>query len=385
MIRVLDAMTPRQADIAYVLESVPGVEALYALGGRTAFAGNLRFAAKLEPGGRALAAAHFALLRAMTHAECSSVLLFDVELSPRVRADATPLVLSVVEREEAHQRVPVSSAALEQQEGPRSLPRYERSDFRWMIVDGDPALHAALEGAFGAASKPEIEPDLAAAFTAAQREPHHLILCDARLAFGSGGLLAQLYAADREAARRVILVAHEGERELLLTNLDELGVWNSFLCRPVDAATLRELLDTGSVVQQWARSALPEGTLPPRRVLVVDDDSTTAMLLAATGSELEATVTSDEWEALDHLADEGLDLVVCSLALRTRGDTPFYRLLWNARPDIKRRFVFIARADAAPVSTSAAMTVVERPLTREVVLKLVDRFPRAARALRDAT
>ena len=370
-------MTPRQADVAYVLETVPGVEAVYAIGGQTAFAGNLRFAAKLEPGGRALAAAHYALLRVLTHAECSSVLLFDVELPSRLRADATLLVLSVAEREEAHQRVPASSAALEQQEAPRSLPRYERSGFRWMILDADPSVHAALEDAFGPASKPRIERDLASALTAAQREPQHLILCDARLAFGSDGLLPQLYATDREAARRVILVAHEGERELLLSNLDELGIWNSFLRRPVDAATLREVLDTNAIVQQWALSTLPEGAPPPRRVLVVDDDPTTAMLLAATGSELEVIVTTDEWEAVDHVTAEGLDLVVCSLALRTRGDKPFYRFLWNARPEIKRRFVFIARADAAPASSSAAMAVVERPLTRDVILKLVDRFPRA--------
>ena len=379
-------MTPRQVDITYVLETVPGVVEVYALGGQTAFVASLRFAVKLEYGTGTLAAAHFALLRVLTHAECSSVLFYNVELPSRLRNDATHLTLSVAEREAAHARVPLTSSALEQ-EGARSRPRYERKDFRWMIVDGDPAVHAALESCFGAA-KPVIEADPFAACWTVQRERFDLVVCDARIAFGKNGFLTQLYGADVALARRVVLLANDGERELLIANLDELGAWNSFFSLPASTATLREILETGSFVQRWSIPVLSAGgsaasasaQSPPRRVLVVDDDPTTAMLLASTGSDLEVTVTCDEWEAVDQVTAEGLDLVVCSVALRTRGDTPFYRFLWNARPDIKRRFVFIARADAAPASTSAAMTVVERPLTRDVILKLVDRFPRAGSA-----
>lgn len=120
------------------------------------------------------------------------------------------------------------------------------------------------------------------------------------------------------------------------------------------------------------------GQMP--RVLVVDDDPTTAMLLASMqGSPMEVTVTSDEWEALDHIAAGAPVLVVCSVSLRTRGGTPFYRLLWNAHPELKQRFVFIARADAGPASASApasassgrAPPVVERPITRDVIARLL--------------
>ena len=120
--------------------------------------------------------------------------------------------------------------------------------------------------------------------------------------------------------------------------------------------------------------APPEAALP--RVLVVDDDPTTAMLLASMqGSPMEVTVTSDEWEALDQIAAGAPALVVCSVSLRTRGGTPFYRLLWNAHPELKQRFVFIARADAAPASAPAssgrAPPVVERPITRDVIARLL--------------
>jgi hypothetical protein len=73
-------MTPRQADIAFVLEGVPGVREVYALDRRSA--GDLELAVRLEHGGRHVALAHYALLRVMTHDECKTVLFFEVELPP---------------------------------------------------------------------------------------------------------------------------------------------------------------------------------------------------------------------------------------------------------------------------------------------------------------
>lgn len=170
----------------------------------------------------------------------------------------------------------------------------------------------------------------------------------------------------------MVLVAHAGERRVL-ANLDELGAWNSFLCRPVAPEAVLAVLETGSVVQWSNPMVSPEARTNTRRVLVVDDDPTTVMLLASTGSEREVVATRGEWEAVDRVTEHHLDLVVCSVTLRTRGDTPFYRFLWDARPDIERRFVFIARPDAGPASGS----VVERPITRDVLTRLADRFPRA--------
>ena len=101
------------------------------------------------------------------------------------------------------------------------------------------------------------------------------------------------------------------------------------------------------------------------------------MLLASMGeADVYATVTSDEWEALDLVEAPDLALVMCSISLRTQSGAPFYRLLWNARPDIKRRFVFIAHAGVAPASSpeGRAAPVIERPLTRDAVVALVERF-----------
>ena len=52
---------------------------------------------------------------------------------------------------------------------------------------------------------------------------------------------------------------------------------------------------------------------------------------------VQVDVTSDEWEAVDLIAAADLALVICSISMRTLGGTPFYRLLWNARPEMRLR------------------------------------------------
>lgn len=375
-------MTPQQADIAFVLEGVPGVREVYALDRRSA--GDLELAVRLEHGGRHVALAHYALLRVLTHDECKTVLFFEVELPPTFREHATRLELSNAEREEARLRVPTTSAALEQ-EPPPTVP-FAAPGFRVLIVDADVDVYRTLVRALGVGAERVVEPNPVEAFMKARARRFDLIVCDARLAFGGNGFLRMLHSADPVGASRVLLVAHEGERDLLVASLDELHCWTSFLCRPIEVDALLEIVRTGSIIQSWRIPVPPPraGAQPKtaatgaaRRVLVVDDDPTTAMLLASIqGSVVEAAVTSDEWEALDRIAAGAPDLVVCSFGLQTRGGTPFYRFLWNAHPELKQRFVFIARADAAPASTTSgrAPPVVERPLTRDVIAELVDRF-----------
>lgn len=61
-------MTPRDAEVAFLLEGVPGVVAVHAVRGRPP----MRWAVRYE-GTRGLAAAHYALRRALSYEECASV------------------------------------------------------------------------------------------------------------------------------------------------------------------------------------------------------------------------------------------------------------------------------------------------------------------------
>ncbi len=380
-------MTPRQADIAFVLEGISGVRDVYALDRRSA--GDFDFAVRLEHGGQPVARAHYALLRVLTHEECKAVLFFELDLPPSFRDRAVRLELSADERSAASARVPLTTPALEQLPAPR-LPSVSSAslEFRTLIVDADVEVHRTIARALGESADYVIVPNPIDAYLKTRSRWFNLIVCDARLAFGGNGFLRMLRQADRETASRVLLIGHEGERDLLMNSLDELGCWVSFLCRPFDVEEFSEMLMTGTVIQKW-RIPIP----PPRaplaatstvasiakrpRVLVVDDDPTSAMLLSSMqGSNFDATVTCDEWEALDHIDAGAPDLVVCSLSLRTRGGTPFYRLLWKAHPELKTRFIFIASVDGAPSSTSSGRPapVVERPLTKAVLAELLTRF-----------
>src|SRR5699024_239083 len=89
-------------------------------------------------------------------------------------------------------------------------------------------------------------------------------------------------------ATRVLLVAHEGERDPRL--------------EPRRAPMLVQTHRRRRAARDHADSVHHPEVAPQaaRRVLVFDDDRTTSMLLASMHCGLlHATVTSDEWEALD--------------------------------------------------------------------------------------
>ena len=83
-------------------------------------------------------------------------------------------------------------------------------------------------------------------------------------------------------------------------------------------------------------------------------------------------VTADPWAALDCLDREDPDLVLCSVTLRV-GDQPLYRLLWDAQPEIKARFMLIAPPNTAARPTAA---LVGRPITPDILQSALDRFER---------
>lgn len=376
-------MTPRHVDVAFVLEGVPGVVEVYALDSAARSTGNLELAVKVRNLGGALARAHYALLRVLSHDECRGVLFFEVDLPPSFRPHASRLELSAAEREAARARVPETIAEPEPEAiGSASrTAEMEPRRCRILIIDADIEVSRAGDGAVGV-----VESDPVAAFWTARNETFDLILLDARLAFGRDGLLPGLLTGVQPAARQVVLLAREGERDLVFASLNELQCWNPILTKPIDPEGLLEILHTRPGGQHWRIPVLPPRrpavvdpprAKPVRRVLVIDEDPATAKLLASMDDgPLRFVVTSDAWEAVDLVAEPDWALVVCSAAMQTLGGAPFYRLVWNARPDLKSRFVFIAGPEVVPsvASDGSPPAVVERPLTRRTFVELVERL-----------
>lgn len=370
-------VTPRQQDVAFVLESVPGVLDVYAV----ARAGvDLEFAVQLEHGTGKLAAAHYALLRVLKREECSRILFFETQLPPGLTHAVTRLELSTVERNESRVRVP------ERAPDEPSPPKRVRSgaQFAALLVGCTGEVYRSVVAGLGVAARRVIESDPRVGAERALAEEFDVLLCAARVAFGRLGFLQFLHAQDPFLVPRVILVAAPRERDLAIARLEESGRYNTCLATPVDPALILEIARTGFVVLPWSIPVPPaRGTLAAQRatepsaprVLVVDDHlETQALDTDSPRADFKIDIAQDPWTALDYLALEPPDLILCSASLKA-GTTPVYRLLWDAHPELKARFMLVASSQDLD-DGRGRQRLVQRPLTRERIAEALGRSGR---------
>ncbi len=358
-------MTPRQADLAFVLAELEGVLEVHALEGP----GELDFAVVVE---RPLhvVAAHYAMLRVLSHEECGRVHFAFGQLRGPLRSRARRLELTAAEREEARARVPLSSPALEQEPAPHRRERKagpRTGPFGALVVDGDVEVHRAVRDALGEGAEVQIHRDPEGAVEAFLRIDFDLCLCDVRLGFGGRGFLTRIARELPDRAGEIVLVAAEGERELLDASLTEISAPNIYLVKPLDPVLLRNVLRGVPVVPPIPPSepvALPR---PLRSVLVIDDGSP-----IGSTSEVRVVMADEPWGAIDSLASDRFDLVLCSSELRTAGGAPLYRFLWSARPDLKRRFALIVPRGA--LANPGERRALERPITADKIRELLERL-----------
>jgi DNA-binding response OmpR family regulator len=365
-------MTPREADVAFVLEGVPGVLEVAALQGASTFA----FAVRVESA-HALAQAHYQLLRVLPHQECRSVYAYETELPAALRARATRLALSERERAEARARVPATSKALEQE---RHAPRpvgLASVGFRVLLVADDVESWRAVLAALGMGTERIIEPDVESALALCRGRAFDLIVCCASRAFGRRGFVTALAAENPGATADVVIVARAGQRELAISSLDTLCVWCSVLTRPVDPDDLRELLRVRASSDPFPvpilrprqdRRRAPRPSVAPHVVLFDDDPAPPDLGAALAAEGVELTSPSTPWELLDALESGHVDLVLASATAKTPDGVPVYRFAWRARPADASRFVFLARS-APPAAREGSILV--RPITAQGIMGLL--------------
>jgi hypothetical protein len=231
-------VTPREQDVAFVLESVPGVLGVHSL----AKAGvDLDFAVRLGHGTGKLAAAHYALLRVLKREECHRVLFFETRLPPRLERAATPIEISAAEREASRARVPERG-----REDP-APPKRVRSgaQFAALLVGRTGDVHHSVVRALGVAAHRVVERDPRAGAERARTEEFDVLICASSVAFGRLGFLETVYRQDPFLVPRVILIAEPGERDLVIARLEQSGRYNTCLTTPVDPALILEIARTG--------------------------------------------------------------------------------------------------------------------------------------------
>jgi hypothetical protein len=346
----LPAMTPRQADIAFVVESLPGVTAVFAIDPTRRAAAHFDFAIKLEPGGRIFAAVHYALLRVLTHEECARVFVIREELPAAIAEAARPLVLTDSEREAARRRVPPAPS---RQDIVSERPVH---DPNVLIVDDDAHTETVVRAVLAAPARWAVFADVDPAVKLASTGEFGLILCAASRAFGPAGLLAKLPLDD---ARRVLVLADPGDVVLARSRLQSR---ERILIKPLEGWILRDRINRAGTsnllsVPNLAKVLAP---LPPRRaratppeslpfsVLLVDvDDEVHEALRRVFREDARHMMRRDPGEAAKLALSTPFHFIACSAnaALHPRS---FLDLVAAEDDDCADRVVVLAPARDVP-------------------------------------
>ena len=235
-------MTPRQADVAFVLESVPGIRAVYAIDHE-----RVDFAIESEEGSsgvRAFVAAHYALLRVMSREDAARVCFVTTRLPDVFAARARLLLLTSAERTAARGRVPLPAARLPAPEEDEKTTRAPRV----LVVDEDQEVVDTVREVFGctpASPRCVVLASVDEAVKVATNEFFEVILCDARSSFGSHGLLARL---PLEAAMRVLVLADPDDFVDVRWRLQGA---ERILTRPLESWLLRDRIARVRILDGW--------------------------------------------------------------------------------------------------------------------------------------
>ncbi len=394
--------------MAFVLEAVPGVRAVFAVPPRAGERDALELLVHVEPGDtRSIAAIHYALLKILRHEDCARIsIVAETSKPPR---GAEEVALSSSQRLAAMQRVSARARVLAEERAQvaaleadmaRTAPAPAAKWYRVLLYSNDSRLIEAARAAYPVGTVQVVD-RFWPAIEAAKNGIHEVVLCHADGAFGMWGFLECLSRHRPRLSQDVIIVADESERELVAFNLYEWKRRNRCLWKPVTVESLRLVADApmghevvnvaqGAAAPQQnsappatereatpaARAATSKG--PKAIVLLVDDEPDTESLPALMSTSVHVIRVSNEWDALDKLALSEIDLLVCNASMKVAGDRPLYRLLWNSRPELKKVCALIVSPHRVPASARDGRTggAVTRPITPDIVKELL-----AARAL----
>lgn len=384
-------MTPRAAEVAHVLEGVPGVVATYALAANPH--DHYDFAVHVDDT-RTLAQAYYALERVGLHHRDARVCFFRSTLAAPIAARATRIELTDRERVAASRclRLPASDTA-----GVFDLPNVAFSrlmhspapsaPFTVLLVDVDDDVQSAMRRIFREESRHLVSTDARAAAELALTRPFHFVVCGHRAA-AFQGFLPAIAREDPCGVERVVVLAPARDVEWTRWHLGKQRRSNAILALPIDDALLQReaFRDHPELLERVAMrdlSVAGTGPLrPPRfrrmRVLVVDEAIETQILFASepTIPTADVVFAKTSMEAFEEITSRPIDILVIGASMRSDGGEPLYRLLWRLEPKTKTRTVLLTTPDAVPASAPASTRprIVERPLQLAAIQRVIDAY-----------
>jgi CheY-like chemotaxis protein len=131
-----------------------------------------------------------------------------------------------------------------------------------------------------------------------------------------------------------------------------------------------------------APSPLPD--VGRRRVLIVEDEELLGKILwRELARSHEVTLCASGEEALQHLASEAVDVVLCDLKMPGMGGEEFFRTATRRHPELSGRFVFMTGVGFAPELTAfleeAQARALEKPFTVAAALSALSDVLRRSR------
>jgi CheY-like chemotaxis protein len=298
-------MTPRQADVAFVLEGMPGVRAVYAVEDPRLSA-NCEFAVEIDSIA-ALVAAHYALLRVLTNEDCERVQLLTTGLPPRLARAARRLTLDWTAREAARARVPPVPPRPRLDVGPQNI----------LLVDRDPATAALIREhfpgfvLFAATSTHE------GVLLAKSSRPWSLVVLEAQHAFGPSGVLRRL--PFEQACRALVIVP----RSELADARWRIGDPERILTRPLSVPRLWRALVRSSGEKLASATTEPADPAPARtvvsppfgaalRVLLVDVEADFDLAFGrAFGGAIEFVAKKSVDDAIAYALSNPVSVIIC--------------------------------------------------------------------------
>ena len=392
-------------DVAFVLETVAGVQGVYELASRAdaredrerrAGGGDRELLIHMEQDQRAIVAAHYALLKIMRHEDYERVLI--VRMVPTsLEARLAPIVLAGPQRFAAMNRVSARAKLLAEERAAaveaEKVARMERPAKHFdllsiLLFSEDEAVHQAMCEAFPGA-RISFVGNLKNAIGLTRYRYFDFVFCRAQGALGMWGFIAGVAEHKPQLAREIVVVIEPGERDIFKQNLRVTRRDNRCLPVPVTPESIRlvskaplgfEVLNVPTSTSTSTSTPTPTSTSTPVRrflVLLVDDEPDTEALATALAPAVHLIRVSDEWSALDKIAVNDLDLVLCNARMKVAGGKPLYRLLWNTRPAIKSRFALIIDPHNVPASArdGRARGAITRPVSASSVRDLLSALP----------
>ncbi len=113
------------------------------------------------------------------------------------------------------------------------------------------------------------------------------------------------------------------------------------------------------------------------RILVVDDDELLGRAVKRMLMPYDVTLASGGGEALEEVAEEDFDVILCDIMMPEISGPEFYHRLADVRPDLQARVLFMtggALDRMQPMLENVPKRLVEKPFTRKELRKVVDEF-----------